>query len=597
MIALVLLVFLFVTILTVGLAVDHARSAARNVEPAWTVILPRKRTVDERANTRGSGVKTLRTLLQSMRRWPTRRDRVFIFGAGEAGASLASTLDTRRDIELVGFLDDDLELRSSTVNGVKVFVAQSLPELVRRHRVSRVLLALPSSATHRRARIIKDLGDLSVHVQSIPGTAELSAGTARIDDLRELDITDILGRDQLAAELDTRGKSVARQSVMVTGAGGSVGVELCLQIARLGATRLVLFDISEQALYEVDRQIRRLVSKESINIEVIPLLGSVRDQNRLEEVLKAYAVNTVYHAAAYKHVPLIEYNMIEGVANNVLGTLHVAKAAIAANVKYFIFVSTDKAVYPTNVVGASKRLAEQVIQSLNERGTKTKFAMVRFGNVLGSSGSVVPLFHEQIRRGGPVTVTHKDIVRYFMTITEAAGLVLQAAALAEGGEVFVLDMGEPVRIAELAEKMIRMSGFTVQDNNNPGGDIEIVYTGLRPAEKLYEELLIGTDVKSTKHRKIMVVLEEFTDWDILNPLLSDLAQACDRLDRDKIRELLVKAVPEYSPTNSVEDLVWRQLIDPDRLEGLGSDHIYQTDEGKPAGLAEVIEIKKFQTAR
>jgi FlaA1/EpsC-like NDP-sugar epimerase len=344
----------------------------------------------------------------------------------------------------------------------------------------------------------------------------------------------------------------------VTGAGGSIGSELCLQIAQLGPKRLVLLDTSEVGLYTLDQALHELAQRHALNVEIVALIGSVHHKERMREVLETYSVETVYHAAAYKHVPLVEHNMIEGVHNNVFGTLHTAEAAISAGVKSFVLVSTDKAVLPTNVMGATKRFAELVLQGLNQRGSNTTFCMVRFGNVLASSGSVVPLFREQIRHGGPVTVTHPEIYRYFMTIPEAASLVIQAGSMGTGGDVFVLDMGKPVRIGDLAEKMIHLMGLTVRDEDHPDGDVEVRYTGLRPGEKLYEELLIGNDVSGTEHRSIMRAEEDFLPWEELKPLLDQMWNACQRLDCNKVREVLLRAVAGYVPTKEVEDLVWRQ---------------------------------------
>jgi FlaA1/EpsC-like NDP-sugar epimerase len=388
--------------------------------------------------------------------------------------------------------------------------------------------------------------------------------------VREVDITDLLGRDTVPPAPKLLDACIRGKSVMVTGAGGSIGSELCMQIALLGPKRLVLLDLSEAALYKIDQSLQDAARRKSLDLEIVALIGSAHHQNRMREVLEAYSVDTVYHAAAYKHVPLVEHNMIEGVHNNVFGTLHTAEAAIAAGVKSFILVSTDKAVMPTNVMGATKRFSELVLQGLNQRGSATTFSMVRFGNVLESSGSVVPLFREQIRSGGPVTVTHPEIFRYFMTIPEAAGLLLQAGSMATGGDVFVLDMGKPVRIRDLAEKMIHLMGLTVRDDENPDGDIEIRYTGLRPAEKLYEELLIGSNVMGTEHPSIMRAEEDFLPWDELKPLLDQLWIACQRLDCTKGRETLLRAVAGYSPTKEVEDLVWRHR-DGGARSNLGSN--------------------------
>jgi FlaA1/EpsC-like NDP-sugar epimerase len=485
-------------------------------------------------------------------------DRVIIYGAGEAGAHLVNQLQGRGEFVAVAFVDDNIALRGAVINGLEVYTPQSLKDLIEEFEVTRVLLALPSVSRRRRLEIINQLEQLPVHVQTMPDMADLAAGNARVDDIREVDITDLLGRDAVPPNPKLLEACVAGRSVMVTGAGGSIGSELCLQIARLGPKRLVLLDTSEVALYMLDQVLNDLAQRNSLSVEIVALIGSVHHRDRMREVLETYAVETVYHAAAYKHVPLVEHNMIEGIHNNVFGTLHTAEAAITAGVKSFVLVSTDKAVLPTNVMGATKRFAELVLQGLNQRGSNTTFCMVRFGNVLASSGSVVPLFREQIRQGGPVTVTHPEIYRYFMTIPEAASLVIQAGAMGTGGDVFVLDMGKPVRIRDLAEKMIHLMGLTVRDEDHPDGDIEIHYTGLRPAEKLYEELLIGNDVSGTEHRSIMRAEEDFLPWDELKPLLDQLWNACQRLDCNKARDVLLRAVTGYSPTKEVEDLVWRQ---------------------------------------
>ena len=407
---------------------------------------------------------------------------------------------------------------------------RALSSLIEEFGVTRVLLALPSSRAAGASRSSISSSNFRVHVQTMPDTADLAAGNARVDDIREVDITDLLGRDPVPPNPKLLDACIRGKSVMVTGAGGSIGSELCLQIARLGPKRLVLLDISEAALYTIDQALQDLAHRNELDVEIVALIGSAHHRERVREVLETYAVDTVYHAAAYKHVPLVEHNMIEGVHNNVFGTLHTAEAAIAAGVKSFVLVSTDKAVLPTNVMGATKRFAELVLQGLNQRGSATTFSMVRFGNVLASSGSVVPLFREQIRNGGPVTVTHPEIYRYFMTIPEAASLVIQAGSMGTGGDVFVLDMGKPVRIRDLAEKMIHLMGLTVRDETHPDGDIEIRYTGLRPAEKLYEELLIGNNVSGTEHRSIMRAEEDFLPWEELKPLLDQLWTACQRLD-------------------------------------------------------------------
>jgi FlaA1/EpsC-like NDP-sugar epimerase len=485
-------------------------------------------------------------------------DRVVIYGAGDAGAHLVTALRGRGEFVPIAFVDDNSTLHRSVINDLEVRAPHDLPNLIDELGVSRVLLALPSVSRRRRLEIINQLERLPVHVQTMPDTGDLAAGNARVDDIREVDITDLLGRDPVPPNPKLLDACIRGKSVMVTGAGGSIGSELCRQIAQLGPKRLVLMDISEAALYTIDQSLQDLAQRNALEVEVVALIGSAHHRERVREVLETYAVDTVYHAAAYKHVPLVEHNMIEGVHNNVFGTLHTAEAAIAAGVKSFVLVSTDKAVLPTNVMGATKRFSELVLQGLNQRGASTTFSMVRFGNVLASSGSVVPLFREQIRNGGPVTVTHPEIFRYFMTIPEAASLVLQAGSMGTGGDVFVLDMGKPVRIRDLAEKMIHLMGLTVRDDDHPDGDIEVRYTGLRPAEKLYEELLIGNNVSGTDHRSIMRAEEDFLPWDEVKPLLEQLWSACQRLDCNKAREVLLRAVVGYSPTKEVEDLVWRQ---------------------------------------
>jgi FlaA1/EpsC-like NDP-sugar epimerase len=392
----------------------------------------------------------------------------------------------------------------------------------------------------------------------MPDFNDLISGKARVDDIREVDIADLLGRDVVPPVPGLLDACIKGKSVMVTGAGGSIGSELCMQIIRLQPKVLILLEISEVSLYRIDQALAEIVARERLDFKIVPLLGSVHHGNRIREVLNAYCVETVYHAAAYKHVPLVEHNMVEGIHNNVFGTLHIARAAIEAGVDSFVLVSTDKAVKPTNVMGATKRFAELVLQGLSLEDCKTIFSIVRFGNVLESSGSVVPLFREQIKNGGPVTVTHPDIYRYFMTIPEAASLVLQAGSMARGGDVFVLDMGHPVRISDLAEKMIHLMGLTIRDANNPDGEIEILYTGLRPAEKLYEELLIGDNVMGTDHRRILRAEEDALGWVELKRLLDKLWDACQRLDCDGARQVLLTGAVRYAPTEQLADLVWRE---------------------------------------
>jgi FlaA1/EpsC-like NDP-sugar epimerase len=390
----------------------------------------------------------------------------------------------------------------------------------------------------------------------MPEIRDIVSGRARVDDISDVEAEDLLGRDAVPPNPDLLRGSVTGKSVMVTGAGGSIGSELCRQILALNPTRLVCFELSEAALYSIDRELHKIVEKSGSRCEVISLLGSAYHEKRVSEVLETFKVQTVYHAAAYKHVPIVEHNLFEGLHNNVFGTLHTARAAAAAGVETFVLISTDKAVNPTNVMGATKRLAELILQAFESSSGSMRCCMVRFGNVLESSGSVVPLFREQILAGGPVTVTHRDIIRYFMTIPEAAQLVIQAGSMAKGGDVFVLDMGDPVRIEDLAHRMINMMGLSVQDESRPDGDIEVKYIGLRPAEKLFEELLIGSNVYGTEHPRIMRADEEYLASETLSNVLDDLTEAAEQSDYDRARSTLLRAVKEYTPSNGIDDLVW-----------------------------------------
>ncbi|MCH7637521.1 MAG: polysaccharide biosynthesis protein, partial [Proteobacteria bacterium] len=393
-------------------------------------------------------------------------------------------------------------------------------------------------------------------VQTIPDFGDIVSGKARVDDISDVDVKDLLGRDPVPPIPQLLELCVTGKSVLVTGAAGSIGSELCRQLLALNPKRLVLLDNSEVALYQIDKELQGLLPELGIACEIVPLLGSVGHERRIREVMTSFAIQTVYHAAAYKHVPLVEYNFFEGIRNNVFGTMHTARAAMDSGVETFVLISTDKAVSPTSIMGATKRFAELILQAHNSRSTKTRFCMVRFGNVLESSGSVVPLFREQIRNGGPITITHRDIIRYFMTIQEAAELVIQAGSMARGGDVFVLDMGEPVRIQDLAYRMVKLMGLTVRDKSNPDGDIAIQYIGLRPAEKLYEELLIGSNVAGTEHPRIMRADETFLPYDTLWDLIRDLEAAAAGLDYARARHLLTQAVAGYRPTNGIDDLVW-----------------------------------------
>lgn len=489
------------------------------------------------------------------------RERVVIYGAGSAGVQLVRALREGGQYEPVAFVDSDPALWRKSVAGVRVHAPADLPALVRRRRIKAVLLAIPSSSRSQRQKVLKSLESLPVHVRTVPDISGIVAGHATVADLREVSANDLLGRDPVAPNDALLGGCIRGKSVMVTGAGGSIGSELCRQIVRLSPLRLVLLEISEAALYQIERELRTTASSQQIDTEIVALLGNARHRHRMKEIMQTYNVQTVYHAAAYKHVPIVEHNIVEGIHNNVLSTWYVAEAALECRVETFVLISTDKAVNPTNVMGATKRFAELILQALQERSETTRFCMVRFGNVLESSGSVVPLFREQIKRGGPVTVTHKDIIRYFMTIPEASQLVLQAGSMARGGDVFVLDMGEPVRILDLARRMIHLMGLTVRDENNPEGDIEIVFTGLRPAEKLYEELLIGANVSGTDHPMIMRANEPHIAWQQLRSVLDQMLVALEKFDCEAARALL-QEVAEYRPDCAIQDLVWlraRQL--------------------------------------
>ena len=487
------------------------------------------------------------------------REPVIIYGAGEGGARLAGSLKGGADFLPVAIVDDNLLLHGKRVNGVEVYSPMHIEKLIEGTGATRVLLAMPSASRRTRRQILERLSDFPVHVQTIPEISDLVTGKARVDDIRDVDVEDLLGRDSVPPDPKLLRASISGKTVMVTGAGGSIGSELCRQIIQLRPKTLILYEISEIALYNIEKELRARAESLDIDCEIVALIGSVHHIDRAREVLQVYHINTVYHAAAYKHVPVVEHNLLEGVYNNVFGTLHMAKAAIEAGVDTFVLISTDKAVSPTSVMGATKRFAELILQGLQDEHPSICFSMVRFGNVLASSGSVVPLFREQIRKGGPVTVTHREIIRYFMTIPEAAQLVIQAGAMAKGGDVFVLDMGQPVRIRDLARRMINLMGLTVRDETNPDGDIAIKYTGLRPAEKLFEELLIGTDVSGTSHPRIMRANEDYMPFDELLPLIEELRIASTHLDRHHAREVLKRAVSGYEPLNGIDDLVWSKV--------------------------------------
>jgi UDP-N-acetylglucosamine 4,6-dehydratase len=496
--------------------------------------------------------------------------RVAIYGAGAAGNQLVAALRIGRVMRPVAFIDDDISISDRVISGLQVYKPKHIQRMIDATGAQEILLAIPSSNRGRRREILGFLEGFPLHVRSVPGFMDLASGRVKVDDIQEVDIADLLGRDTVPAQGELLEHCIKGQVVLVTGAGGSIGSELCRQILALRPSTLILFEHSEFNLYSILSELEQRVSRESLSVLLFPILGSVRNQTQLYSLMKSWNVNTVYHAAAYKHVPMVEHNIAEGILNNVMGTLSAAQAALKAEVANFVLISTDKAVRPTNVMGSTKRLAELVLQALSRQeapvlfgdtlitSNKTRFTMVRFGNVLGSSGSVIPLFHKQIKSGGPVTVTHPKITRYFMTIPEAAQLVIQAGSMGLGGDVFVLDMGEPVRIVELAEKMINLSGFSLRSEKNPHGDISIEFSGLRPGEKLYEELLIGDNVAPTQHPMIMSASEAYLEWDLLKGVFDELLSALEVHDYARVRQLLRETVSGYAPDGDIVDWVHQQ---------------------------------------
>ncbi|WP_394777650.1 polysaccharide biosynthesis protein [Undibacterium sp.] len=482
---------------------------------------------------------------------------IAIYGAGKAGAQLATALRASDEFVCVAFIDDNTSLQGSSIGGTKVSSVDNLGNLIRQHGIKEVLLAMPSISKIRQKQILDQLEPYKLKIKVTPSIKSLVSGELRVQDIREVEIEDLLGRDSVEPDDRLLATCITNKRVLVTGAGGSIGSELCRQILRQKPAQLILFEMSEFALYSIEQELDALRSSLNLDLEIIPFLGNIQNPAKLDKIFESYHVDTVYHAAAYKHVPLVEHNPVEGIRNNVFGTLTVAQAAIRAGVKNFVLISTDKAVRPTNVMGATKRLAELILQACAREQHTTRFCMVRFGNVLGSSGSVVPLFRKQIMQGGPITLTHPEITRYFMTIPEAAQLVLQAGAMGEGGDVFVLDMGEPVRIIDLAKRMVHLSGLEVKSDATPEGTIEIHHVGLRPGEKLYEELLIGDNVEGTSHPLIMRAQEDEIPWARLTLLLRQLESACDSFDLHQVRSLLLETVAEYEPQCGIEDFIWQ----------------------------------------
>ena len=488
------------------------------------------------------------------------REEVLIYGAGSGGRQLAVALRASESYRIRAFIDEDKTLINTMILGLPVIGLDQCEALINKYSSSKILLAIPSASRARRKQVLDLLAPLPVEIQTVPDMADIVSGKAKIDELTDVPIEDLLGRDAVAPQQVLMEANIKGKVVMVTGAGGSIGSELSRQILNQQPKTLVLFELSEFGLYQIERELSLLKESKGYDVEIVPLLGSVQRSHRLLTSMQSFGVETVYHAAAYKHVPLVEYNVVEGVRNNVYGTYYTAKAAIEAGVESFVLISTDKAVRPTNVMGTTKRMAELGLQALAEqenlKENGTRFCMVRFGNVLGSSGSVIPLFKKQIKAGGPLTVTHPDITRFFMTIPEAAQLVIQAGAMGKGGDVFVLDMGESVKITDLAENLIKLSGLSVKSEDNQHGDIEIKFSGLRPGEKLYEELLIGDNVSRTAHERIMTAQEVFLPVDEYNTLLESLDFACHNLEHESIRKLLLDAPTGFKPTDGIGDLVW-----------------------------------------
>jgi FlaA1/EpsC-like NDP-sugar epimerase len=478
---------------------------------------------------------------------------VIIYGAGVAGAQLVNSLRIAGHFHPVAFVDDDPGLRGSVIDGIRIHGPEDIDQLLELFPVRRVLLAIPSASRARRKRILDLLEPYPVHVQTMPSLDDMFKAGAKPDQLRDIDIADLLGRDPVPPISELMAAIVQDRVVLVSGAGGSIGSALCRVVLAQGARALVLYEQSEYALYTIERELRAYMARRNISCDLYAVLGSVDNEIRARATLRRFRVQTVFHAAAYKHVPMVEHNVLEGIRNNVFGTQVFAEVAAEHGVERFILISTDKAVRPTNVMGATKRLAELVLQDLASRSTSTVFAMVRFGNVLASSGSVVPLFHEQIGNGGPVTVTHPQITRYFMTLSEAAELVVQAGAMATGGEVFLLDMGEPVRIIDLAQRMIRLQGLSIRDENHPDGDIAIEFVGLRPGEKLFEELLVGDNATGTRHPKIMRAEERALDSEEIRSLVRRLREAEAGMDVKSALELLQSVIPDFRPTVGSSD--------------------------------------------
>ena len=480
-------------------------------------------------------------------------NKVIIYGAGSSGIQLASALKVSKEIDPIAFVDKDRSLHGTYLAGIKILPPNKLEYLAKKNKISEVLIAIPSASKSTLRELLKEIEEYSVKVRILPGLADLASGKVLVSELKEVDFADLLGRSEVEAHQNLLDKNIKEKVVLVTGAGGSIGSEIARQASLNSPKSLILLDSNEYSLYEIKEELNQ-----TANVDLYSVLADVKDEKRICKICKAFEVDTIYHAAAYKHVPLVEENPFEGVKNNIFGTLSCVNAAMMSNVETFVLISTDKAVRPTNIMGASKRFAEMILQSLAtdiENKSNTKMTMVRFGNVLGSSGSALPLFKRQIQDGGPVTVTDPEIIRYFMTIPEAATLVIQAGAMGDGGDLFLLDMGEPVKILELAKRLIKLSGYELMDKDNPDGDIEIVFTGLRPGEKLYEELLIGDNVRQTQHKQIFQANEDFLDRKDMDKYLESLTDAVHDNDNEKLENILKASIHGFIPEKEIVDII------------------------------------------
>lgn len=522
----------------------------------------------------GSSRMVVRSLYQQNLK--KHKEKVVIYGAGEAGRQLAVSLQNGLEYSVVAFIDDNLKLHHTSIYGIYVYGSKELIKLGAKYKIKKLLLAMPSVSRCQRRAIIEALPDMAIETLTVPGVADIVSGKAKIDELKRISIEDLLGRDRVEPFQELISANIRNKVVMITGAGGSIGGELCRQVLLQKPSQLILYESSEYALYKIEQSLIALANKHGITLSISPILASIADQLRLETTLQRFKVQTIYHAAAYKHVPMVEWNVVAGLRNNAFGTFKIAQAAVETKVETFVLISTDKAVRPTNVMGASKRLAELVCQAFALKQSQTKFCMVRFGNVLGSSGSVVPLITKQIQQGGPVTVTHRDITRYFMTIKEAAQLVIQAGAMSQGGDVFVLDMGQPIKIYDLAKKMIALMGLEEISDEAPQGDIEIKITGLRPGEKLFEELIISDNDRQTQHPRIRTADEACLSWSELNELLTRLDLACIAYDQALIRKILLEAPLSYSPQDPINDLVWKSTQSDGKAGCLANTEVVAT---------------------